>query len=426
MSPQTLVELQSEVDQVLLAIPSLLRRDRLRIVNSIQKLDISVFQVPSLFEITSGLARIDSLRPINVEDLLGREPLSVDTHLLGANFLDSVVCVTGAGGSIGSELCRQILRYRPSKIILLEISEISLYSIDQELRPLLPDSIQLYSVLGSTQDYELLFRLFREHKVDFIFHAAAYKHVPLVENNPLQALLNNVFSTKQICRAAIDASVQCVVVVSTDKAVRPTNVMGASKRLSELVVQAYASLSQSTRLSLVRFGNVLGSSGSVVPLFRRQILNGGPVTLTHPEIIRYFMTIGEAASLVLHTALLSDGGDVFLLDMGEPVRIKHLAEQMIRLSGLTIKDQRNPSGDIEIVCTGLRPGEKLYEELLIDAKSLPTLHPLIFRAQESFLPYSELIPKLNALESSLATHDIDLSLSILSKLVPEWKKSKFV
>ena len=285
-------------------------------------------------------------------------------------------------------------------------------------------------MLGSASDPALVQRLFAVHGVQTVFHAAAYKHVPLVEANPLAGLANNVGSTRVVCQAAVAAEVSELVLISTDKAVRPTNVMGASKRLAELVVQATAlEVLQSakvagqpcTRLAMVRFGNVLSSSGSVVPLFRKQIAAGGPITLTHPEIIRYFMTIPEAAQLVIQASTLAKGGDVFLLDMGEPVRIKDLAEQMVRLSGLSLRDARNTNGDIEIVCTGLRPGEKLYEELLIEAESQPTKHPLIFRARERLMQPDKLWPRLNELDKALESHDKIKALHILSELVPEWK-----
>ena len=344
---------------------------------------------------------------------------------------DAVVCVTGAGGSIGSELCRQILQLHPKDLLLFESSELALYALEQELRQQLPPSVRLHPVLGSATDSALVHRLFRDKGVETVFHAAAYKHVPLVEANPLAGIANNVGSTRVVCQAAIAAGVSQLVMISTDKAVRPTNVMGASKRLAELVVQSAAiellqnansAVQPPTRLAMVRFGNVLGSSGSVLPLFRRQITSGGPLTLTHPEIIRYFMTIPEAAQLVLQAATLAHGGDLFLLDMGEPVRIRDLAEQMVRLSGLSLRDAQNPSGEIEIVCTGLRPGEKLYEELLIDAQSEATPHPLIFRAREKALPPKELWPQLDALEAAIASYDVDNALNLLSALVPEWRR----
>ena len=373
--PQVLMELGDAIDQVLLASPSLARSERRYLVDQLQSRGVAVLQVPSVDDLTSGRARIDALRPIAIEDLLGRDEVPAIPELLGPGIHDAVVCVTGAGGSIGSELCRQILSLSPARLILFERSEPALYAIEQELNSLLPDNVALQSVLGSATDLKLLQRVFSNKRVDIIFHAAAYKHVPLVEVNPLAGLDNNVVSTVRVCAAAIANGVRQVVLISTDKAVRPTNVMGASKRLAELVVQAHAVESNDTSFSMVRFGNVLGSSGSVVPLFRRQIAAGGPITLTHPEIIRYFMTIPEAASLVLQASVLAQGGDLFLLDMGEPVRIKTLAEQMVRLSGLSLRDASNPGGDIDIVCTGLRPGEKLYEELLIDAQSEPTSTP---------------------------------------------------
>ena len=424
IQPQVLSNLDDSIDQVLLAIPSLPRTERRRIVDDLRRRGIPVLQVPSVDDLTSGHANIDSLRPIAIEDLLGRDEVPADPQLLGSGIRNSVVCVTGAGGSIGSELCRQIMRLSPARLILFENSEPALYSIEQELRSRIPDGSRLDAVLGSATDSELLHRCFAHQAVDLVFHAAAYKHVPLVESNPLAGLANNVGSTFQVCRAALSTGVRQVVLISTDKAVRPTNVMGASKRLAELVVQAHAALGCSTCFSMVRFGNVLGSSGSVVPLFRKQIAEGGPITLTHPEIIRYFMTIPEAATLVLQASVFAQGGDVFLLDMGEPVRIKALAEQMVRLSGLSLRDAANPDGDIEIVCTGLRPGEKLYEELLIDAKSQPTQHPLIFKARERSVPAQELWLKLDSLFAAIQRQDEDSALALLELLVPEWRRSK--
>jgi FlaA1/EpsC-like NDP-sugar epimerase len=422
-SPEGLIDLCTEVDQVLLAIPSLSRRRRREIVEHIQELGIPVLQVPSVEEITSGIAKIDALRPIVIEELLGRDSVPPDPQLLGPGIRGAVVCVTGAGGSIGSELCRQILRLAPKELILLDQSEPSLYAIDQELRPTLAASTSLQAVLGDAADQSLLERMFAEWGVQVVFHAAAYKHVPLVEVNPLAGLANNILSTQAVCRAAASTGVTRVMLISTDKAVRPTNVMGASKRVAELVVQASAiEASAQTCFGIVRFGNVLGSSGSVVPLFRRQISAGGPITLTHPEIIRYFMTIPEAAQLVLQAEQMAQGGDVFLLDMGEPVRIKDLAEQMVRLSGFSLRDAMHPDGDIEISYTGLRRGEKLYEELLIDAESQPTLHPLIFRAKENSIPPAVLWPEIAALQHAIAIRDEEEALRLLSELVPEWSR----
>jgi FlaA1/EpsC-like NDP-sugar epimerase len=421
--PQLLRERAAEIDQVLLAIPSLSRSRRRRITAELQELGIPMLQVPSVDDITSGRARIDALRPIAIEELLGRDAVPPKPDLLGPGIAGACVCVTGAGGSIGSELCRQILRLQPRQLVLLERSEPSLYAIHQELQGLLPSGVGLGPVLGSAADAVLVERLFREQGVSVVFHAAAYKHVPLVEANPLAGLANNVLSTRVVCRAACAAGVNEVVLISTDKAVRPTNVMGASKRVAELVLQAHAQAgNRETRFAMVRFGNVLGSSGSVVPLFRRQIAEGGPITLTHPEIIRFFMTIPEAAQLVLQAAVLAEGGDVFLLDMGDPVRIKDLAEQMLRLSGLSLRDAHNPNGDIEIVCTGLRPGEKLYEELLIDADSQPTSHPLIYRAQDQALAPERLWPQIDALEAAIQRQDEAAALEVLAELVPEWTR----
>ena len=410
-------------DQVLLAIPSLQRSSRRRIVEKLQSLGLSVLQVPSIEEITSGRTRIDSLRPIAIEELLGRDPVPPDPQLLGPGISGKVVLVSGAGGSIGSELCRQILTFKPSCLLMLERSEPSLYAIEQELISHSQHDVRLFSILGSAGDESLLQRLFSEHSVEVIFHAAAYKHVPIVESNPLAALDNNILATHVLASAAISSGVESFTLISTDKAVRPTNVMGASKRCAELVLQALAQTNPSTKLSMVRFGNVLGSSGSVVPLFRRQIASGGPITLTHPDIVRFFMTIPEAAQLVLQSAVLACGGDLFLLDMGEPVRIQSLAEQMVRLSGLSLRDASNPGGDIEIICTGLRPGEKLYEELLINGESQPTKHPLIYKAHEQFLTPEQLWPQLQNLASAIAKQDVDYSLSLLSSLVPEWDRT---
>jgi FlaA1/EpsC-like NDP-sugar epimerase len=423
LPPQVLGERASEIDQVLLAIPSLSRSRRRNITDYLQDLDIPLLQVPSVDDITSGRTRIDALRPIAIEELLGRDAVPPDPRLLGPGVAGECVCVTGAGGSIGSELCRQILELIPRRLVLFDRSEPSLYAIHQELKSSLPDGISLEPVLGSSSDLALVERVFREQAVSVVFHAAAYKHVPLVEANPLAGLANNVLSTRVICQAAELCGLRQVVLISTDKAVRPTNVMGASKRVAELVVQASAQgVNGPTRFSMVRFGNVLGSSGSVVPLFRRQIADGGPVTLTHPEIIRYFMTIPEAAQLVLQAAVLAEGGDVFLLDMGEPVRIKNLAEQMVRISGLSVRDAHHPNGDIEIICTGLRPGEKLYEELLIDADSEPTIHPLIFRARDQALPPAVLWPQIDAMQEAISNHDSATALSVLAQLVPEWQR----
>jgi FlaA1/EpsC-like NDP-sugar epimerase len=424
--PQILSERLADVDQVLLAIPSLSRSRRRRIVDDLQPLGIPVLQVPSMEEITSGRTRIDALRPIAIEELLGRDAVPPDPRLLGPGIAGQVVLVSGAGGSIGAELCRQILALRPRRLVLLERSEPSLYAIDQELRRSLPAGVELVAVLGSVADRELVWRVLQEQAVQAVFHAAAYKHVPLVQANPLAGLANNVLGTLVLARAAARSGVASFTLISTDKAVRPTNVMGASKRAAELVIQALAQelAADPIRLAMVRFGNVLGSSGSVVPLFREQIANGGPITLTHPEIIRYFMTIPEAAQLVLQAAVLARGGDLFLLDMGDPVRILDLAKQMVRLSGLSLRDAQHPHGDIEIVCTGLRPGEKLYEELLIDAETEPTAHPLIYRATERAIPPEQLWSQIEAMEAAIRRQDAEAALNVLAQLVPEWQRGE--
>jgi FlaA1/EpsC-like NDP-sugar epimerase len=421
-SPEHLKDLRAEVDQVLLAIPSVSRQGRREIVERLQEIGIPVLQVPSVEEITSGRARITALRPVAIEELLGRDAVPPDPQLLGPGIRAAVVCVSGAGGSIGGELCRQILALAPRRLVLLERSEPGLYAIDQELRRSLPPAIDLVPVLGSSGDGQLVERVLREQGVQVLFHAAAYKHVPLVQANPLAGLANNVLGTLVLARAAARCGVASFMLISTDKAVRPTNVMGASKRAAELVIQALAQESTPTRFAMVRFGNVLGSSGSVVPLFRQQIAKGGPITLTHPEIIRYFMTIPEAAQLVLQAAVLARGGDLFLLDMGEPVRILDLAKQMVRLSGLSLRDGQHSQGDIEIVCTGLRPGEKLFEELLIDAESEPTAHPLIYRATERAIPPQQLWPQIAALEAAVRQQDVPAALKVLMQLVPEWQR----
>lgn len=420
------------VRQVLLAMPSLGRTRRRTIVEDLQSFGVSVLQVPSWDDVSSGRTRIDTLRPIAIEELLGRDAVPPDPRLLGAVVTDRVVLVSGAGGSIGSELCRQILSLSPRALLLLDNHEPSLHAIELELRRHPSAAPTLLAVLGSVTDAALLDDLLCRHGVQVVFHAAAYKHVPIVERYPLAGLHNNVVGTRLLAQAAARCGVESFTFISTDKAVRPTNVMGASKRVAELVVQALAqeqllqpsspgAARPATRFAMVRFGNVLGSSGSVVPLFREQIAAGGPITLTHPEIIRYFMTIPEAVQLVLQAAALARGGEVFLLDMGEPVRIRDLAAQMVRLSGLSLRDDDHPEGDIEIVCTGLRPGEKLYEELLIDAESQPTAHSLIYRASEHALGPDQLWPRLEELERALTTRDWPAARRLLTVLVPEWQ-----
>ena len=431
-NPKTLDKNNNKVDQILLAIPSLSKTKRREIIKRLEIYNLPVLKIPSIENLTNGMENIDDLSPLTVEDLLGRDSVLPDPKLLGPGITNSTICVTGGGGSIGSELCRQILKIKPKRLIILENSEPNLYLLEQELHSLNLKEINLITILGSATNKKLLFDIFEKYKVDIVFHTAAYKHVPLVEKNPIEGIYNNVFSTRKVCESASITRVKKVILISTDKAVRPTNVLGASKRLAELVMQGFAEeevkknyKNQSkTIFTMVRFGNVLGSSGSVVPLFEKQIRNGGPITLTHPEIIRYFMTISEAAQLVIQASVLAKGGDVLLLDMGEPVKIYDLASQMIKLSGLKIRDSKNNKYDIEILTTGLRPGEKLYEELLIDSKAQPTQHKLIYRANEKNISPNKLWADLDILENELISYKKDKVLEILQKLIPEWKMSK--
>ncbi len=430
-SPLILENLEEKIDKVFLAIPSLSKKRRKEIMHDLQKYNLPVLKIPSIEEITTGKTYINNLEPITTEDLLGRESVLPEPSLLGPGIRNEVICITGAGGSIGSELCRQIMKLEPKKLVLFENSEPSLYLIEQELLKANFSQIEIISILGSVTNRELVFKVFVEQEIDIVFHAAAYKHVPLVENNPLEGIYNNAFSTKFVCEAAKSLDLKKVVLISTDKAVRPTNILGASKRLAELIVQGFAedqknlekNQSKKTIFTMVRFGNVLGSSGSVVPLFEKQIKSGGPITLTHPEVIRYFMTIPEAAQLVIQATVLAEGGELFLLDMGEPVRIYDLACQMVKLSGLNLTNKKTRDSEIEIIITGLRPGEKLYEELLIDSKSEPTQHKLIFRANEKNISPNILNSLLNQLEHELNLQNEEKVLFLMQKLIPEWKKS---
>jgi FlaA1/EpsC-like NDP-sugar epimerase len=373
---------------------------------------VRVLAVPTLAEIRDGRVSIGALRPLAIEDLLGRVSAPPDPAMLAANVAGKCVLVTGAGGSIGSELCRQVLALGPRELVLVDNGEFNLFRIDAELNQRLdaraPGSLRpvLHRCLASVTDAVRIDRIIARHRPDTVYHAAAYKHVPLVEHNVAEGVANNTLGTRCVALAAMACGVQHVVLISTDKAVRPTNVMGASKRMAELVLQALAARGDhSTVFCMVRFGNVLGSSGSVVPLFRRQIRSGGPITLTHPDVTRYFMTIPEAAQLVLQAGGMAQGGEVFVLDMGKPVRIGELAERMVRLSGLTVRSEDNPQGDIAIEITGLRPGEKLYEELLIGDDPQPTQHPRIWQAREDFLPWVELEPVLGHLQDQAEKGD---------------------
>lgn len=401
-----------DVSQVLLAVPSAKRSRRKVILDELAKLPVEVLTVPDMTDIVSGKAKIDELKDVAIEDLLGRDPVAPQQVLLEANIKDKVVMVTGAGGSIGSELCRQIVEQSPKSIILFELSEFGLYQIDRELNQLKIEkglTCDIIPLLGSVQRQHRLETTMSSFKVQTVYHAAAYKHVPLVEFNVIEGVRNNIYGTYYTACAAIKAGVESFVLISTDKAVRPTNVMGTTKRMAELGLQALADQENAkpngTRFCMVRFGNVLGSSGSVIPVFKKQIASGGPVTVTHPEITRFFMTIPEAAQLVIQAGAMGKGGDVFVLDMGESVKITDLASNLIQLSGLEVKSEVNPHGDIEIQFSGLRPGEKLYEELLIGDNVKQTAHERIMTAHEVHLPLEEYDLLLNELD--FACHSMD-------------------
>jgi FlaA1/EpsC-like NDP-sugar epimerase len=415
----------SDIRDVLLALPNATRQRRNEILEDMRKARVVVRTMPDLTALAQGLISITDLRELDIEDLLGRNIIAPDQALLDRNIRDKVVLVTGAGGSIGSELCRQILKNRPASLLLVEQNEYGLYAIHGELEKsaltIGNTDIRVIPFLASVRDGQRLSQIMAAWKPHTVYHAAAYKHVPLVEYNPTEGIKNNVLGTVAAARAAQDSGVENFVLISTDKAVRPTNIMGASKRLAEMVLQAIDAEGPAggprTNFSMVRFGNVLGSSGSVVPLFRQQIRDGGPVTLTHPEITRYFMTIPEASQLVIQAGAMSAGGDVFVLDMGEPVKIADLARRMVELSGLSVRDDDNPEGDIELKITGLRPGEKLYEELLIGDDPQPTPHRRIMRAREDFLAWPDLSKRLEALEKALDDNDIPLARTMLETLV---------
>ncbi|RIV76036.1 polysaccharide biosynthesis protein [Pelagerythrobacter aerophilus] len=418
----------NDIDEVLLALPSASRSRRKAIIEALQKHPVAVRSLPSVGNLIDGKVSVSDLRDVSVDDLLGRDPVRPNELLIGKTVTAKRVMVTGAGGSIGSELCRQILRSRPSELILLERSEYALYAIGAELEALaesLHVGVPIMPVLGDVGDRDAMRRVFEKCQPETLFHAAAYKHVPLVESNPIAGLRNNIFGTLNACLVAEECGVRNFVLISTDKAVRPTNVMGASKRVCELILQARAQLHGSARdrtiFTMVRFGNVLGSSGSVVPRFQRQIKEGGPVTLTDRDVTRYFMTIPEAAQLVIQAGAMAKGGEVFVLDMGEPVRILDLARSMIHLSGRTVRDEMNPEGDIEIREIGLRPGEKLYEELLIGDNPEPTVHERIRRANEALIPWKSLQATLDKMSALLGAGDSMMATALLGELVPEYQ-----
>ena len=415
------------ISDVLLALPTANRKRRNEILTLMQQAKVSVRTLPSVMELAQGKVSTSDLRELDIDDLLGRDSVPPNHILLGRNVTRKVVLVTGAGGSIGSELCRQILKLKPQTLLLVDQSEYALYEIHQELlekvQALGEGAVQLVPLLASVRDAERMREVITTWSPDTIYHAAAYKHVPLVEHNPAEALKNNVFGTRTVAQLAAEHGVSDVVLVSTDKAVRPTNIMGASKRLAELVLQALAAEPGKTTFSMVRFGNVLGSSGSVVPKFRQQIKNGGPITLTHPEVTRFFMTIPEAAQLVIQAGAMAKGGDVFVLDMGESVKIMDLAQRMIELSGLNERTQANPDGDIAIEITGLRPGEKLFEELLIGNDPQPTLHPRIMKASEEKMSWADLQDSLNAMQVALDVNDVGVLRRMLEQLVSGYHPS---
>ncbi|MBU3598285.1 polysaccharide biosynthesis protein [Polynucleobacter bastaniensis] len=435
------------ITEILLAIPSASQNRRNEIIGSLNGLGVRVRTLPGMLDMVSGRVRVTDLHDLDMNDLLGRKVVDPDVTLLEKNIRNKVVLVTGAGGSIGGELCRQIIKFSPKSLILIDISEHSLYQINEELQKvaslqvndfeggmaigdaqptLIKDvSIKLIPCMASVRDAGLMHKIFSAHQPDTVFHAAAYKHVPLVEKNPAEGIRNNVYGTLVCAQVSLECCVSQFILVSTDKAVRPTNIMGVSKRIAELVLQSMADNTTKerhmTNFSMVRFGNVLGSSGSVAPLFSAQIAAGGPITLTHPEVTRYFMTIPEAAQLVIQASAMAVGGDVFVLDMGEPVRIHDLAVKMIYLSGLLVKDKAHPHGDIEIAVTGLRPGEKLYEELLIGDNPQPTSHPKIMKAHEEFLPWNKLQQELDRLNFALDVSDGQLIVGIIKNLVPGYQ-----
>lgn len=407
------------VTDILLALPSASRDRRNAILDSLRPLPVHVRTLPGLSDLASGRVTVQDFRELDVEDLLGRDPVPPDAALLARDLASQVVLVTGAGGSIGGELTRQIILQRPRQLLLLDHNEFGLYSIHQELQSLCQArglAVELVPLLGSVANPDRLRAVCATYRPATVYHAAAYKHVPMVEGNPGEGVLNNVFGTLHMAQAAQASGVRRFVLISTDKAVRPTNVMGASKRMAELVLQALAQGS-ATCFTMVRFGNVLDSSGSVVPLFRRQLAQGGPLTVTHAEVTRYFMTIPEAAQLVLQAGAMAVGGDVFVLDMGQPVKIMDLALRMVQLSGLSLRDRAHPDGDIDIVITGLRPGEKLYEELLIGDNPEPTAHPRIMKAHEVCLAWPDLEPQLGALRRAAECGDLATIKAVLHRCV---------
>jgi FlaA1/EpsC-like NDP-sugar epimerase len=416
---------QRDISHVLLALPSASRAQKAQIIHNLSVLGVKVLTLPTLSELAEGKLTISDLKEVQIEDLLAREITRPNEILLNKNTRNQCVLVTGAGGSIGSELCRQILKRKPSKLVLVEMSEVALYSIETELSEFITKTDSktiLVSRLCNVKDASVIDHIISQEKPNTLYHAAAYKHVPIVEANVCEGILNNVLGTKNCIESAIKHKVNQFILISTDKAVRPTNVMGASKRVAELILQAYEQTQRTTKISMVRFGNVLGSSGSVVPRFRQQIAEGGPITLTHAEITRYFMTIPEASQLVMQAGAMGGSGEVFLLDMGEPVKIIELAQRMVELSGLKVKDSNN-QGDIEIKITGLRPGEKLYEELLIGDKPIPTDHPEIYMGLEKFIHKEELLQQINKLIMFCENNEASKASEYIHQLIRDSKET---
>ena len=412
------------VAEVLLAIPSISQSRRQEIITFLQPYPVLVKSLPGMTELAQGKVKIADLREVSIKDLLGRDSVPPNKKLLSFNIENKVVMITGAGGSIGSELCRQVVYLKPKVLILYELSEFALYAIESELLDMGNLDCKILPILGSVNNQSRLTLVFKKFGVQTIYHAAAYKHVPMVEFNNSEGVNNNIFGTLNCAQAAIDSGVGTFVLISTDKAVRPANVMGASKRVAELILQAFAKQPHETCFTMVRFGNVLNSSGSVIPLFKKQIKEGGPITVTHADIVRYFMSIPEAVELVLQAGAMAKGGEVFVLDMGKPIRIYDLAEKMIKLSGLQIINENNPNGDIEIQYTGLRPGEKLYEELFIGDNFASTENELIMCADEKMISWDKLEPILNKIKEPLKNNETEEIYKVLSQLVPEFKRTK--
>ena len=415
------------ISYLLLAMPNITNNQRREIIKQVTKYNFSVRTLPSLVDIAKGKIRANNLVELEIDDLLGRQKVLPDQDLMKKNITSKIVLVTGAGGSIGSQLCREILKINPKKLLILDSNEFALYSILNELNLINNNFVEIIPLLASVQDKENIKIILSTWRPQTIYHAAAYKHVPIVEHNLIEGVKNNVFGTLVIAKSALEIGTSDFVFISTDKAVRPTNIMGATKRLGEICLQSLfdnKKENQCTKFSMVRFGNVLDSSGSVIPKFRQQINERKPLTLTHPEITRFFMTIKEAAELVIQAGAMANGGDVFVLDMGDPIKIYDLAKKMIQLSGFKLKDEEHPNGDIEILITGLRPGEKLFEELLIENNSLPTKHPKIYKAQDEFIPWNYLELEIKNLEEFISSNDLKKVINILSKLVKGYNPSE--